>query len=658
MKYRATFEPMKIGNVVVKNRVVMGPMGHGQADDACAYSKAAEDFMVYRARGGVGLIISGCTDPDFEIDNTAADSVGVLVNPNYSPKAFIERGTELTERVHSYGTKIFIQITVGLGRAFYKKSASNGSLWPDVDQHSIPMTKKEIQRKVELVANAACIAKKAGFDGVDIHALHEASLLEEFALSYFNHRTDEYGGCLENRLRFTKEVIEAIQQACGKNFPITMRVAAKEYLKAAGKALLDGEENREVGRDISETIKIVKYLESWGVAAVLVDSGMIDSMYRMYQPMYISMGANLQFTSEIKKNTSIPVICTGRMHEPELIENSILSGKADGVCMARALLADPDFVKKMQIGDERQIRPCLSCNVGCLHRLFSGQRYSCAVNPQVNRETTYGISKTLQNKRVLIIGGGVAGLEAARILALRGHKPEIWEKSGELGGHLLSGGVPDFKQEEGKLLAWYIGELNRLHVPVYFHQDATADMVRLAHADAVICATGSEPVIPHFVKGSTYAITGVNALRHTDAVGKSVVIVGGGLVGTELALYLEQEGRQVTIIEMLPQLLASGKTVPIMNRMYLIDAIRLSGIKVCLNCKLLRVEKDGAVVDYEGKEQKILADTVVVAAGFKERNSLYDELKSEMDVYNIGDSRTVSNIKNAIWDAYEVARSL
>lgn len=529
MKYPKMFESMKIGCLTIKNMVVMGAMGHGQAADQCEFSKSTEDFYAARAKGGVGLILTGITEPDFEIEQFPAGGIAGYVNPNYNPKIFVERGTELTERVHSYGSKIFLQITAGFGRAMSNISCSENPVWADP-------------------------SKKAD--------------------------------------------------------------------------------------------------------ALLIDVGNFDSMYHTYQPMYIPMGTNFRYTEELKKHVSIPVICTGRLHTPEVIEAGLEAGQADGVCIARALLADPDFVKKAELGRSERIRPCLSCDVGCLGRVLSGQRYCCAVNPAVNRETTYGLTPALRPKNVLVIGGGVAGMEAARVLAVRGHKACIWEKSAQLGGHLLSGGKPSFKEDEYRLVRWYELELKDLGVPVVFNREATAENVRQYDPDIIINATGSEAIIPRFVVGKEYTITGEEALLGTKPVGQRVVIVGAGLVGSELALHLMNQGKDVTLVEMLPEILSSGKPVPLMNRMLLSDMIYGSSIRVMTGSQLMEARKGEAVMKKNGEEVVIETDTTIIASGFRPAHNVADDLSSEYETYNIGDSRSIANIKNAVWDAYEVARSI
>lgn len=657
MKYPTMFTPLQIGTLTIKNRIVMGAIGHGQAAPECEFSKAAEDFYALRAKGGVGLILTGITEPDFEVDKFQNGGISSYVNPNFNPKVFIEHSSEMTERVHSYGSKIFIQITAGFGRALHDNSCSSeNTLWGDPTKQAHGLTKAEIQRKIELVASAAVIAQSAGFDGIDLSALHEGCLMEEFATPFFNKRTDEYGGSFENRMRFTKELVETVKSACGKNFPISIRMAAKSYLKGFNTPSLDGSE--EVGRTLEDSIEIARYLEQIGVDLLLVDSGSFDSMYHLYQPMYVEKGSNLRFSEAIKKAVNIPVICTGRMDEPHIIEEGLVKEQADGVSISRGLLADADLVNKALLGQDEKIRPCIGCNVGCLHRVLTGRRYSCAVNPQAMRETTYSLTSALQPKKVLVIGGGVAGMEAARVAKIRGHFPTLWEKSGRLGGHLISGGAPSFKEDERRLIHWYEQELSAMNVPVVMNKTATpADVLEFV-PDAVIVATGSQAVIPRSLQGADKAITSTDALLENKPVGQRTVIIGGGLVGCELALHLKEQGKEVTIIEMMPEILSNGKTVPLMNKMMLSDLIENSTISVKTSCKLLSIGNDGVVVDYEGQEQHFIADTVIVAAGFRSENALFHELAGNVEVYNIGDSRSVENIKNAIWDAYEVARLL
>lgn len=519
------------------------------------------------------------------------------------------------------------------------------------------MTNEEIKEKIACVIETAQVAKAAGFDGVEIHAMHWGYLIDNFAMELFNHRTDEYGGSLDNRLRVPKEIVEGIKMACGEKFPVTIRVGLKAFLKDINSGSFDGEGER--GRTPEEAAAICKKLEEYGYDGISADVGVYESFYHCTPPSYIEKGGYLKYAAMVKKEIGIPLLFAGRMNDPDICEKAFSEGIIDAVVLARAALADHSYARKLEMGLPEKIRPCLSCNQGCTGRDFSNGAVSCAVNPQAFRGYSYGIIPAQRVKRIMVVGGGVAGMEAARTLTLRGHSVTIYEASDHLGGNLLPAGAHSFKKPVLELNEWYKRELIELGVSVHFHTTVSPDMVKMENPDAVIFAVGSVPSTPP-VPGVEKALSSIDALKGNAVMGENILIIGGGLIGMEFALEEAMKGRKVTVVEALDKILSAGAPVPLQNRMYLEAAVDHFGIDVITGSRVKEVTDNGAVVtEKDGSEKEITADTVIMATGFKPLASMASELYGTgMEVYEIGDGRTVGSVLTAIWDAYEVARTV
>jgi 2-enoate reductase len=653
------FKPMKIGNVTIKNRFCMAPMGgfffngpQGEFGDFIC------DYFTERAKSGFGLIFTGEQPTDNVIDRL--DGPTVFTNPGI----FLSYGVRLTERVHIFGAKIFPQISMGLGRCGMGTgwgAPSEIPLFWDPSKKTFAYTKDQIKQKIELVVKAAAVMKSAGFDGVEVHALHAGYTLDMFAMSVFNHRTDEYGGTLENRLRCCKEIVEGIKQVCGQNFPVSIRLGVKTYMRGLKQSSLHGE--NEVGRTLEEGVQTAKMLETYGYDAINIDAGTYDAMYHVIPPMYMEKGSWLTLADALKKEVSIPILTAGRMDDPYMADQAVASGRTDGVVIGRACLADPKFVQKIMMNKLETIRPCIACNQGCLgHALMCGGEAGCAVNPSAVRSGQFGFAKTLRPKKVMVVGGGVAGMEAARIAKMRGHEVELYEKSTSLGGQLLSGGAHTFKRDVASLNKWYQRELSELNVPVHIGHEIDSDLIKFYKPDVVILAVGAYPVTPQVpgIQDEKVSVSTEVLLGHKKA-GNNVVVVGGGLVGCELALELAQEGKQVTIVEMLDDILSSGPQVPPMNSMMLRDLLEEHKVEIKAGMKLACITEKGAeIMPRDGGESIYIdADSIVISIGFKPQPSIAQELYAEgIETYEVGDGYTVGNILLAIHSAYEVARTL
>src|SRR5690606_6477101 len=428
-------------------------------------------------------------------------------------------------------------------------------------------------------------------------------------------RTDEYGGSLENRLRFAREVVEEIKERCGDDFPVALRYSVKSFIKDWRKGGLPGETFEEKGRDVEEGIEAAKLLVSYGYDALDVDVGSYDAWWWSHPPMYMPKGLYIPYAKRVKEAVDVPVICAGRMDNPDLALDAINSGACDIIGLGRPLLADPEYVNKLRAGKRELIRPCLSCHEGCMGRIQEYSALGCAVNPAACREREARLTPALQPKKVMIIGGGVAGCGAARVLKRRGHEPVLYEKGDRLGGNLLAGGVPDFKEDDRALAAWYENVLRDLQVEVKLNTPVTAEMVRQENPDAVIVATGSIPKRIPLGEGKN-VFTAKEVLLGEKPAGERTVVVGGGLVGCELALWLAKQGKQVTLVEEMDELLAANGPLCHANSDMLKALIPHHGIKVMTSAKVLRATEKRVLVQADGEEKEIEADTVVLAIGF------------------------------------------
>lgn len=654
-------EPIKIGKVEIKNRLAMAPMGIvGLSNPDGSPGQRAIDYYVERARGGVGLIITGLFRVEIDIEQWKG------IPSVITPKAMIPF-TELAETVHAFGGRIFVQLTAGFGRVqrsglLVNQPVSASAIpyfWkPDITCRELKTA--EVQRIVECFGIASEILASAGIDGVELHG-HEGYLLDQFTTSIWNKRTDKYGGDLAGRLRFPIEVLHEIKQKVGQDFPVQYRFGLKHYMKDLNMGALPGEEFTEAGRDIEEGIEMAKILEQTGFDALHVDAGCYDSHYWSHPPVYQADGCMVDMAVEVKKVIKIPVITVGKLGKPELAEKILEEGKADIVALGRGLLADAYWMRKVEEGRPDRIRPCIGCFNGCLDRILSGKPLSCAVNPMVGREMTYLVKKAYKSKKVMIVGGGVAGLEAARTSAFRGHQVTLYEKTNMLGGYLVPAGIPPFKKVLRALLNWYESEVNDLGVEVKMEYEVTSNLIEIEKPEVLIVANGAKPIVPplHGMQKEIVA-TAPEVLLGTKPTGDRIIVVGGGLVGCETAIWLAQQGKRVTVVEMLTDLMSGGLPIPHVTRAMVLDMLQFNNVEVLTNTRLTGVTDDAThFLDPSGKEETIKTDTVVLSLGLMPDKQLYRSLVGKMpNLYLIGDAREARNIMGAVWDAYEVARSI
>jgi 2-enoate reductase len=659
MRYQNLFTPITIGKLELKNRFALAPMGPlGLADAEGGFNQRGIDYYTRRAQGGVGLIITGVTFVDNIVEEHSMPNCPCST---HNPVQFIRSGREMTERIHAYNAKVFLQMSGGFGRVTLREYPP---VAPSPIQHRWSektcreLTIAEIKSIVKKFGDGAFNAKRAGFDGVQIHAVHEGYLIDQFAISLFNHRTDEYGGCLENRLRFAREIVAEIKNRCGRDFPVALRYSPKSFIKDWRDGALPGEEFVEKGRDLPEGIETAKLLVEYGYDALDVDVGSYDSWWWSHPPMYQEKGLYRPFAKLMKATVDVPIICAGRMDTPVMASEAVADGTCDMIGLGRPLLADPDYVNKLRAGKAETIRPCISCQEGCMGRIQKYSMLNCAVNPQACRERATAYEPVCTPKKVMVIGGGVAGCEAARVLAIRGHRPELYEAASRLGGNLIPGGSPRFKQDDIALADWYTHQLQLLNVPVKLNTEASKQMALDGGYDTVIIATGSTPKILS-LGNDDKVFTAADVLTCKKDCGQTTVVIGGGLVGCETALHLAQYGKNVTIIEALANLLALNGPLCHANSEMLERLIPFHGINVICDAKATSYQNGALTVETKDGFQTICCDSVVLSVGYQEKNCLYHELEFDVpEIYLLGDARKVTNIMYAVWDAFEVANHI
>ena len=628
-EYEALFTPLRIGNVEIRNRFAMAPMAMGQLDDHWAYKQESIDYFTERARGGTGLIITGANFIENRIEKHRKASFPC---PLEDPQSYMTQLKKMSDNIHAYNSKLFVQLTAGLGRSaipamildntFVAPSATTNRWDPSIQHRAL--TTEEIYELIKDFATCAMLAKMGGADGIEVHAVHEGYLLDNFTMEYFNQREDEFGGDLMGRLRFPLAILQAVKQACGKDFPVILRFSLKSFIRAERHGILPGESYPELGRDIEEGLQFAKILTEAGYDALNVDAGSYDAWYWAHPPFFQDRGLYLPFAEKVKEVVKVPVLTAGRMGYPQLAADAVNEGKCDMVVLGRPLLADSEFVNKMRNGDVQDIRPCLSCHDGCFNRAHSMRLMSCAVNPQCNREKEAAFSKAENTKNCLVIGGGPAGMEAARVLALRGHTVTLVEKENHLGGMYRWASVPEFKDDGKLLISWYEHQMEKLQVQVELNSDVQVEDPRIEAADVVICATGSHAFLPP-IKGIEYGVTAVDVLKGTVNAKKETTIIGGGLVGCELAIWLSQHGSSVRIVEMADKLMSTGAPAD-MNKQMIMELLEHHQVDIRLHTKLQEIREHEIVVETQGTIQELASDCTILALGYRSNRSLYDQI--------------------------------
>ena len=676
------FTPWKIGNCEIKNRVVLTSMGGTNLlgwMEINHFDEAGAKFIMEVAKNNCGLVLPGC-QPVYN---------PMLGQWLHKKKKMYKDLAKWMPEFHKTGAKLFIQLTAGFGRSFtidhlmetlftnkalnvlskpimnLDKITAAPSPSPNRWSDKVPsreMTKEEIQEFITAFGKTAKLLKDAGVDGVEIHAVHEGYLLDQFTLKYVNKRTDEYGGSFENRYRFAAEIVKEIKKTCGDDFPVSLRYSVESKTKGFREGALPGEEYTEVGRDMEESEKAAKYLQDAGYDMLNCDNGTYDAWYWAHPPIYMPENCNLNDVAHIRKFVDIPVVCAGRM-DPRVAADAIKEGKIDGAGFARPFLADQAWVTKLMNGQEDDIRPCILCHNGCFNMCHykgvpndqdlwdSLHLARCAVNAETMQWEKHKIVPAKTQKTVHIIGGGIGGMEAARVLKLRGHNPIIHEKADTLGGTFIAASAESYKGKLRELLAWYKKQMADLQIEVHLNENI--DNVEQFKGSPVIVATGSTARVLRSVPGNEKMIEACDYLTGTP-VGETVAVIGGGLTGCEIAYELALQGKKPIIVEMKDDLV-SQKGVCLANSSYLREWFALHKVPVYLETTLQTVE-DGKIIckDKEGKAVEIACDSVISSAGYI-ANPL---TKASGNVHLVGDCLQVGNLRTVVWRAYEVAMKI
>lgn len=639
-KFTKLFEPGCIGKLQLRNRVVMAPMGTNFAGLDGRYSQRQIDYYAERARGGVGLVITGTHKVENQIEHLE------VTRPRADADNLIASMSDLVDAVHDNGAKIAIQLTAGQGRvvgfADPKAPPVSASAIPFFANPAVicrPLTFADIGTYVEAFGAAARRAYIAGFDAIEIHG-HAGYLIDQFLSAGWNQRTDEYGGDLDRRLRFPTEIVEAIRKVVGPDFPISFRFSVDQKIPG--------------GRGIEEAQGIARRLEAIGVNVIHADAGCYESIEWIFPTNYLGDACMLDMAEAIKKVVNIPVIAVGNM-TPEEGEAALEAGKADFIAFGRGLTADPHLPNKVRRGQRAEVRPCVRCNDRCVGRLTALKTVSCTVNASVGNERNLQLRRTETPRRVLVIGGGPAGLEAARIAALRGHQVMLLEKGPVLGGTLTAIATPSFKQELHQLVEWWKLQMCKLEVDVHLNALVTADSPKLEWADAIVAATGGGPIMPAIsgIEGDNVVEVRDYHLDQKPIQGERVVIAGGGLSGCDAGLELAMKGKAVTIVEMLDGV---ARDLNVVSRLSLLRRLEEHGVRVMTRHQVKEFRATGLIAKGpDGLEVAIEADTVVVAFGMQPDDTLARAIQSKWpEVYVIGDCVKPGKVCEAVRAGFAV----
>lgn len=686
-QYEPLFTPMKIGTLEIKNRFVLEPMEGTNiigTMNGVKYEENVHDYYIERAKAGIGLMIPGMM---------LLRSLGMDKWTYKCRKEFL-RAKPLIEEIHQYGTKIFFQLGAGWGRSFVfqqnmKKLNGNKVLrtlakpvinldhllvapspvpnrWMPEVMHRV-LTKAEIHEMVDAYAKTAKLCQEIGVDGVEIHAVHEGYLLDQFTTKYTNSRTDEYGGSFENRYRFAVDIVNAIKEACGTDYPVSMRYSVTSKTKGFGHGAVPGEDYVELGRDLTEGLRAAKYLQDAGYDMLNADNGTYDAWFWSHPPVYMPLNCNLSEVEQLKKVVDIPVVCAGRM-QPETGAAAIAAGKIDGLGIARQFLTDPEFILKIKENRPEDVLPCIACHNACLpiyHYVGIGAELTeeglktqghCALNPRTFCEKKYTITPATDKKEIAVIGGGIGGLTFAIIATKRGHHVTVYEKTGELGGVFIAAAAPSFKEKDRDLIKWYVRQVEQLKIELRLHTEITD--IASVHADEIVIATGAT-ARKLKVEGAERCVEAIEYLRGYQEVKDHVAVIGGGLTGCEIAYDLAQKGKHPVIVEMMDDILMT-KGLCMANSSCLRELLAYHKVPVYTKAALKAIGENSIIIESDGAEQELTVDSVITSCGYIAGTSLLKDNTAERDphIHLLGDVGKVANLQKAIWDAYDLAFAL
>lgn len=637
MAYEHLFSPVQLGTVEVKNRIAMAPMGTGVYNPDDTVPEVTIPYVEARAKGGTGLII---TQFGRASKYQTTHLMGVFED------RFIPGLKRYAAAVHMYDAKVFLQIAALGGKDPQGSYAPSAIKSPLYKIPPIELTAEQIEEIIGEFIQAGRRAQEAGFDGVELHGAH-SYLIGQFISPHANQRTDAYGGDFERRMRVPVEIVRGIKKVCGADFPVGFKFSAYEEVPNGV--------NHVLAPQIAQRMvdEGVVYIHAASTASTIEAL----SKYPSVPPLYMPRNTLLYLAENVHRTVKdVPIMATGSIVDPQDADDMIAQGKADMVALGRALLADPAWANKAKEG--RRIRPCIRCNVCHYEAVFKWKKILCTVNPYLAREPEEPMVPAAKRKNVMVVGGGPGGIMAALAAARRGHEVLLYEQRNELGGMLVPGSHPPFKADVRDLLNYYRGEVADSSVQVELGKDVTPAEVNAVAPDALIVATGACSVVPDLPGAdSEHVMTAVEALRSRDDVkGAHVVVIGGGDVGCETALYLAQADKKVAIVEMLDELMAEDEMKN--NTMVLKEMLKEAGVEAYTGCTPTEITSDAVYIrDTAGATRTLPADTVVLSVGLKPDTAFVDALRAACaESYALGDCVDPKRIKDAVHEGDRVGR--
>ncbi|MGM0213474.1 FAD-dependent oxidoreductase [Enterococcus sp. AZ109] len=637
------FDRTELAGIKLKNRIFMSPMGTGTDPDG-GFSEQSRQYYEDRAKGGFSLVILGATTCSTKYEPKPCNVL--------DSQPMVERLQRVAESIHAYDAKVVIQLSAGIGRmAFsdpnnppYAASAVPGTFFPDM--LCKPLSIEQIHDLEESFGNSAKWAKAAGCDGIMIQG-YGGYLIDQFMTSLWNTRMDEYGGSLENRMRFPLNLIKQVQEKCGKDFPIMFKLTLTHLI--------------EGGRTVEEGLKIAKILEKAGVCEFQVDIGSFEHWYKPIPTVYDDFGSKIEAANTVKQVVSVPVSCDGKLDDPAIAKAAVENGLVDYISLGKQSIADADWPNKVKKGQLDDIRYCIGCNE-CLLGLAEGRLVECAVNPRAGYENFSELTPTKSPQTLLIIGGGIAGMQAAITAADRGHHVTIWERRNKLGGAGIAAAKPVFKKSVSLYLQYLINQVKKRSnaIQVVLDKEATVKAVNQFAPDKIIVATGAlqtKPPIPG-IDNNDRILFAKDYLLNDTTIGEKVVIIGGGLNGCETALDVLQKGGKVTLLEKEEKLFAHD-VLNTNNLQKITSMMACSDTRVILNATIHSIEDSEIILTSQGEQERVPYDNLLISAGVRPNSDLVNQLYELYDdVYLVGDADKPGNFLTAVHSAFHIAKNL